>query len=414
MVYINERVLFNNRSFSDYKRMRLENVQELIISKAEDYILGVDQAVYVDYLFQCFKIDNVNVIMDPDKVGNYRQEEEIHGEDFPKGFFIDKNKSYRKNVYYISWPFTNDPYLFNLYPSTYDFSPPVLAIQGNNLKKRFVQFNNDVEDINQGIKNIQNQLKRYSERLNKDIDEFNEKLPKTIKSIFEKRKSEILKTKEVEQTLIIPIKQAKNVPETFTIPSKEMKKKISIEPKIHPGKPVMPEPTLSKEMYLNILKIINDMGKEFERKPSVYSSKGEEDLRDHFLMLLEPHFDGSATGETFNKTGKTDILLRYEGANVFVAECKFWRGKSSFLKTIDQLLGYLTWRDSKVAIIMFVENKDFSNVLNTATESIKEHSSYIKKLEKHDESWLNYLFSFPNDSDKKFELALMLYHIPKI
>lgn len=47
---------------------------------------------------------------------------------------------------------------------------------------------------------------------------------------------------------------------------------------------------LDNSTYLDILTMINDMGKEFERKPSVYSDKGEEDLRDHFLMLLE-HFD---------------------------------------------------------------------------------------------------------------------------
>ncbi|PAF27241.1 hypothetical protein CHH61_04310 [Shouchella clausii] len=413
MVYSNERVLFSKRSFFDYKRKLEEDIQDLIVTKSEDYILGVDQAQYVDYLFERFKIENVNVIIE--KAAYDRKEEEIAVKDFPYGFYItSENGSFRKNVYYISWPFTNDPKLFDLQPSTYDSSPPVLGIQGSCLTKRFIQFGSDIQNINQEVKEIQNQLNWYSERLNKEIDEFNEELPKTIKLIFEKRKSKILKTIEVEQTLIIPIKQAKNVPETFTIPSKEMKKKIPIEPKIQPGKPAIPEPTLSKVTYFSILKMINDMGKEFERKPSVYSSKAEEHLRDHFLMLLEPQFEGSATGETFNRTGKTDILLRYKGSNVFVAECKFWRGKSSFLKTIDQLLGYLTWRDSKVAIIMFVENKDFSNVLNTATESIKEHSSYIKKLEQRDETWLNYLFSFPNDSDKKFELALMLYHIPKI
>lgn len=65
---------------------------------------------------------------------------------------------------------------------------------------------------------------------------------------------------------------------------------------------------------------------------------------------------GSATGETFNKKGKTDILLRHAGNNAFVGECKFWKGEKSFLSTIDQLLGYLTWRDSKTAVIMFVKN----------------------------------------------------------
>jgi len=91
--------------------------------------------------------------------------------------------------------------------------------------------------------------------------------------------------------------------------------------------------------------------------PSTYSNKGEEDLRDHILLVLEPRFQGSATGETFNKTGKTDILLRFEGKNVFIAECKFWNGIKLFFETISQLLAYLTWRDSKAAVIIFVKTK---------------------------------------------------------
>jgi len=32
---------------------------------------------------------------------------------------------------------------------------------------------------------------------------------------------------------------------------------------------------------------------------------------------------GKATGETFNRARKTDILLREGDRNVFIAECKF-------------------------------------------------------------------------------------------
>ncbi|WP_077324758.1 hypothetical protein [Virgibacillus siamensis] len=143
-----------------------------------------------------------------------------------------------------------------------------------------------------------------------------------------------------------------------------MKKKIRTLPTVD-EKGFQPEPTLPDSTYLDILNIIHDMGKEFERKPSVYTGKEEEHLRDHFLMMLEPNFEGSATGETFNKTGKTDILLKHNSQNVFIGECKFWRGKKSLHDTISQLLSYLTWRDSKAAVIMFVKNKEFSTVLAT-------------------------------------------------
>ena len=40
--------------------------------------------------------------------------------------------------------------------------------------------------------------------------------------------------------------------------------------------------------------------------------------------------EGQATGETFNAAGKTDILLRIDGKNVFIGECKFWKGPKAF------------------------------------------------------------------------------------
>jgi hypothetical protein len=130
-------------------------------------------------------------------------------------------------------------------------------------------------------------------------------------------------------------------------------------------------------------------------------------------MMLEPNFQGSATGETFNKTGKTDILLRYEGTNVFIAECKFWKGKKVFLSTISQLLGYLTWRDSKAAVIMFVPNKEFTSVLETAKGSISEHSNYLSFVNSSDETWLNYKFHLNDDRNRLLKLAVMLYHTPR-
>jgi len=47
--------------------------------------------------------------------------------------------------------------------------------------------------------------------------------------------------------------------------------------------------------------------------------------------------------------GKTDILTRVEDRNAFIAECKFWMGEKAFLAALDQLLSYLSWRDTKTA-----------------------------------------------------------------
>lgn len=52
-------------------------------------------------------------------------------------------------------------------------------------------------------------------------------------------------------------------------------------------------------------------------------------------MQLNGHYEVQGVAEAFNHTGKTDILLPYEGRNVFIAECKFWGGPKLFTETID-------------------------------------------------------------------------------
>ncbi len=192
-----------------------------------------------------------------------------------------------------------------------------------------------------------------------------------------------------------------------------MREKIFIKPIVH-EKSFKAEPTLDDANYHKILKFINDVGKNFERMPSVYAGKKEEDLRDHILMILDPNFElGSASGETFNKSGKTDIQLRYDSSVVFIAECKFWSGEKNFLETIDQLLGYLTWRDSKTAVIIFVRNKEIIPVLETVKQATIGHKHFIKELQKNDQGWFNYIFCLPTDRNKEIKLAVQFFHLPQ-
>lgn len=165
--------------------------------------------------------------------------------------------------------------------------------------------------------------------------------------------------------------------------------------------------------YKRVLDCVHSVGKMFERLPNTYTSKDEEALRDHILVSLESIVYGSATGETFNKRGKTDILVRGNGCNEFVGECKFWHGKEVFLQTVTQLLNYLSWRDTKTAVIIFVRNVDFTDVLRKVKEHISEHAQYIRFVGERDETWLSYEFRMIEDPSRVVEMAVMLYHLPE-
>ncbi|HRK84919.1 MAG TPA: hypothetical protein PK461_04340 [Alcaligenes faecalis] len=165
--------------------------------------------------------------------------------------------------------------------------------------------------------------------------------------------------------------------------------------------------------YGQVLTCIDSIGKMFERYPSTYAGKDEESLRDHILVSLGASLFGSATGESFNKRGKTDILVRDVSGlnNEFIGECKFWHGEKAYHATIDQLLGYLSWRDNKTAIILFVDNQNFSAVIEKIRDSTPKHKNYVRELTEEGESWLNYEFNLPDDPQRVIKIAVMAYHL---
>jgi hypothetical protein len=140
----------------------------------------------------------------------------------------------------------------------------------------------------------------------------------------------------------------------------------------------------------------------------------EEDLRQHFLVQLNGQYEGQATGETFNYQGKTDILVRWEGKNVFIAECKFWNGPKSLEKALEQLLGYAAWRDTKTALLVFNRRKNFSTILEKIPEVIESHPNYKRKLPyEKSETGFRFVLHHPDDPDRELILTVMAFDVPK-
>jgi hypothetical protein len=172
--------------------------------------------------------------------------------------------------------------------------------------------------------------------------------------------------------------------------------------------------SLSKKGYDDILEHIRNYGKNLEKFKNLYDKFDEEGFREFFL----PHLNSiskkhSATGETFNKIGKTDILIQDEnGLNVFIAECKLWKGESELLKAIDQLLErYVTWRDEKVALIIFNKNKkNFSDLLIKASNKLTEHDLFDNYLGATSDTSFRYIFKHPDDNSKKIFLELIIFN----
>ena len=51
--------------------------------------------------------------------------------------------------------------------------------------------------------------------------------------------------------------------------------------------------------------------------------------------------------------------------------------QKAYLQAITQLLGYLTWRDSKTALIIYVRLQSFSNVLAEVERATPDHPEFV-------------------------------------
>jgi len=130
-------------------------------------------------------------------------------------------------------------------------------------------------------------------------------------------------------------------------------------------------------------------------------------------MQLNGQFEGKATAETFNMSGKTDILLREGDRNAFIVECKFWKGPKAFTDAIDQLLGYATWRDGKTVILVFNRGTDTSTVLSGIDTTVKAHGNFKRTVTWPHDSGFRYILRSKDDANRELILTVLAFHVPK-
>ena len=164
--------------------------------------------------------------------------------------------------------------------------------------------------------------------------------------------------------------------------------------------------------YAHILSIISNMVFVMEQSPQAFRGMGEENLRQHFLVQLNGHYEGQATGETFNYEGKTDILIRDKGKNIFIAECKFWTGPSGLTNAVDQLLSYTSWRDTKTALLIFNRDRKMTTVLEKIPDVMKNHSNFKKELPYESETGFRCILGHRDDLNREITLTILAFDVP--
>ena len=438
---------------------RLENFRtelrtEVNIDFEDDYILKVSEAECIEYLLEKYTI--LTPCLDfQNSIGNYTEEDcDTHFQyiveiklpmagdynwlafnagntDFVYPVWINETLYYGEGSYFglplsideIKREMTRteeairtDNGLYTLY-YTEQLEVCREAIENANLVDPYIYLQIEREEgsgrkaeaeIRRVMSNIESKYKVLVKKITKHNNEIKSLVPK----LFYSRKQRVIRNIKTLENSGLKIEKRKDMPETYTVPIPEIQKQIRLKPTL-PDATVAPDPTLDQEIYNDILQTMHDIGKSIERLPGVYRDRHEPDLRDLFLIYLQPRYTwSSVTGETFNNIGRTDILIRYENANIFVAECKIWAGTQCYLDTITQLLKYVNWRDTKTAIVLFARTKQITSIIELIEEATQRHPNYVTLVNKKEKSWFNYLFHINGDRHVEVKLAVLVLHIP--
>jgi hypothetical protein len=310
----------------------------------------------------------------------------------------------------LTVPFEGEKEMFFIRPSTFDSGPPRAAVSGNAIVLQMAVRNSEQDQVKTRLNRTLDDIERYLGWQRSAVDDFNADLAAQAKQAIEARRERLLRDRNLASGLGFAMKPRANAPMTYAAPQVRRK----IEPRLPPASstPFRPEPALEEAHYQHILNVIDNMTVVMERSPTTFAAMVEENIRQHYLVQLNGHFEGAATGETFNHQGKTDILIRVEGKNIFIAECKFWRGEKQFIETIDQILSYLSWRDTKAAIILFNRNKGFSQVLAKIKEAVAMHPHRKRGATDESETRFRYVFGNPSDHSREIILTVVAFDVP--
>jgi len=316
----------------------------------------------------------------------------------------------------VTIPFTGAPRLWKLRPSSFTISHPYGAVvtgrgdQPGTLVL-IIRRTHDTppEEIKRELEGLLRDIRSYIEWQIPDIELFNQNLSKNVERAITSRCQRLKKQAALPELLGIPLKQREGTPPIEPI---KLKQNIVRPLSPPPNSGLKSEPGIEERHYENILEIIRHQGRTFETTPATYEVHGEEDLRDMMLASLNIYLKGEGGGEVFRKSGKTDICIKECDRAAFIGECTLWHGEKELLEKIDQLLGYLTWRDAKAAIIIFNKNvKGFTALLSKLPEAVARHPYIVKDRGEQEKGEWRYVFRSAEDEGRRITVHMFLFDL---
>lgn len=316
----------------------------------------------------------------------------------------------RVTAFTLVVPFDGNPEVFTLQVSS--LQKPLRAEIGDSELRLFCTPNGgNAATIKANFDTQLNEIERSIDRAKANINQHRRRLAAEIPELVANRRTKLLADREVHASIGFPIKRRKDAA-TYAVPVRRRQVTPHLEStSSRHTQPFAPEPALERRHYEAALAVLRSMRNVFERNPSTTRYLGEEQIRNLLLVNLNAQFEGKAAGEVFNGGGKTDILIREGDRNIFVGECKIWKGPKTVTDMLEQLLGYLVWRDTKAALLLFIREAEVSTITAKAVAKIEEHPNYKRRGRTATDERYDFVLHAPGDPAREIHLALLPFLI---
>lgn len=402
--------LFSEFDLDDWLRGRREQAVAIVngIQEAQ-FLISTDEQIVANLLANCV---TTPITLHEDRQQFEQKETSVDVSQDRNRFINERSRPFLipGTEVQISVPFTGDASLWGGRTNPWSSVAPFGDIHGSTLKIT-IRRPHDAEPeafkriYDDNLKNIRDWLARSRTQ----VEEFNGSLEAPIRDAIYQRRERLKKHKGLADLLNIPLKSKAGAPSI---------EPLRLEPRHAPPLPsvprsgLRPEPGIKDADYERILAIIRHEGRSFETTPATFAKHDEEELRDIILAHLNGHFEGGATGETFRRKGKTDICIEDDARSAFVAECKVWRGAGEVGGAIDQLLSYLTWRDSKAAVIIFNTSvSKFSEIPDKLRDAVRAHHLFISEVPATQTGEFRVIMRSAEDEGRRVSVHLFAFNL---
>ncbi|HTX31820.1 MAG TPA: hypothetical protein VMD09_10565 [Solirubrobacteraceae bacterium] len=308
-------------------------------------------------------------------------------------------------------PFSGEKHVFQLRPSSYTLNPPHANVSDRELRLVIEYPDDNPANIKAETDELVKKVEQHLDAARMDIEYWNSGLLNTAQMAIRSRRERIERHHAHVQQTGLPVGPRRDPSKTYIV-DVIVRRPAPPLPAANQERPMELEPVLADDIYDHILAVIRQHTLSMEQSPHTYAGMGEEDRRRVILDALNTHYRGLATAEAFNFGGKTDIRIAHDGRNLFIAECKFWSGQKGFIETLDQLFNYQAWRDTKLAVLMFVREHDLTTIIERGRAALEAHPQFVSLERPASETELRATMRWRGDGRRRADLNVFFISTP--